>query len=155
MSRIIEITHEDAVLRTFMLFIQTARAVDKYSDSRFFQALHLSTVKYITLKALALSGGTLTHSDLAAWTGTERHNITALVERMKKEGLVTTERSDDDKRFIKVRLTEKGRDLVGQANPVGRGVMNEVMSGIGKRDAAQLERLLRVLRKNTEKLRKT
>ena len=154
MSRIIEITHEDAVLRTFMLFIQTARAVDKYSDSRFFQALHLSTVKYIALKALALSGGTLTHSDLAAWTGTERHNITALVERMKKEGLVTTEHSDDDKRFIKVRLTEKGRDLVGQANPVGRGVISEVMSGIGKREAAQLERLLRVLSKNTEKLRK-
>jgi len=151
-SRIIEINHEDTVLRTFMLFIQTARAVDKYSDSRFFQALHLYTAKYIALKALSLSGGTLTHSDLATWTGTEQNNITALVERMKKEGLVTTARSEDDKRFVKVSLTEKGSDLVGQANTVGRAIMNELMSGIGKRDAAQLERLLRVLRKNTEKL---
>ena len=108
-------------------------------------------MKYIALKALALSGRTLTHIDLAAWTGTERHSVTALIERMKKEGLVTTERSDDDRRFIKVGLTKKGRDLVGQANPVGRGFMNEVMSGIGKPEATQLERLLRVLSKNTER----
>lgn len=134
-----------------MLFMQTARAVAKYSDSRFFQALRLSTVKYVALKALAISGGTLTHSDLATWTDTERHNITTLVERMKAEGLVTTERSNDDKRFIKVRLTDMGRELFGQATPVARGVMNDVMSGISKREAAQLERLLGVLRKNMQR----
>jgi DNA-binding MarR family transcriptional regulator len=134
-----------------MLFMQTARAVAKHSDSRFYQASHLSTVKYVVLKALATNGGTLTHSGLAAWTDTEQHNITTFVERMKAEGLVTTERSDDDKRFIKVRLTDKGRDLFGQATPVARGVMNEVMSGISKREAAQLERLLKVLAKNARR----
>ena len=147
----IEISHEDPILRAFMLFVQTSRAVAKYCDSRFFKASHLSTVKYIALKALATSGGTLTHSNLAIWTDTKRHNITTLVERMKREGLVTTERNEEDKRFMKVCLTDKGRDLFGQANIVARGIVNEVMSGIGKREAAQLERLLGVLRENIEK----
>jgi DNA-binding MarR family transcriptional regulator len=151
MRRMIDVHHEDPVLQAFMLFIQTARKVAKYCDSRFFQALHLSTVKYIALKALVINGGTLTHSDLAVWTDTERHNITTLVGRMKTEGLVTTERSEDDKRFSKIRLTDKGRHLFVQANPVALGLINDVMSGIGKREAAQLERLLSVLKENTER----
>lgn len=151
MSRMIEINYEDPVLRAFMLFVQTARKVAKYSDSRFFRALHLSTVKYIALKALAINSGTLTHGDLANWTDTERHNITTLIRRMKAEGLVTTERSGDDKRFTKVRLTDKGRDLFVQATTLARDIVNEVMSGISKQQAAQLEMLFRVLRENTER----
>ena len=151
MARIIEVNHEDPVLQAFMLFIQTARQVAKYCDSRFFQASHLSTVKYIALKALVINGGTLTHSDLAIWTDTERHNITTLIGRMKTEGLVTTERSEEDKRFTQVRLTNKGSDLFVHATKVARGVIDELMSGIGKREAAQLEGLLKVLRKNTQR----
>jgi DNA-binding MarR family transcriptional regulator len=134
-----------------MLFMQAGRAVAKYSDNRFFQALGLSTVKWVALKALATNGGTLTHSDLAVWTDTERHNITTLVDRMKAEGLVTTERGHNDRRFIKVRLTDKGRDLFGQAAPVARGIMKDVMTGISNREAAQLERLSRALTRNTHR----
>ncbi len=151
MGRIIEAYHEDPVVQTFMVFIQSAREVFKYSDSRFFQGLRLSTVKYIVLKALAKSGGTLTNSDLAIWTGTERHNITTLVKRMKAEGLITTGHSEKDKRFVQVQLTGKGRDLLVQANVVAYDLIKRVMSGINKQQAAQLERLLNILKDNTFK----
>jgi DNA-binding MarR family transcriptional regulator len=145
MGKTIEVYHEDPVLQTFMLFIQAAREITKYSDSRFFRGLHLSTVKYIALKALAMSGGMLTKSDLAIWTDTKRHNITTLVRRMEIEGLVTTGRDEKDKRFEQVTLTDKGRDLFVNAN-----VVNRVMSGIGKRQVAQLDRILRFLKSNTQ-----
>ena len=150
MGKTIEAYHEDPVLKTFMLFIQAAREVIKYSDSRFFRSLHLSTVKYIVLKALVNSGGTLTHSDIAIWTDTKRHNITTLVKRMKVEGLVTSERNEEDKRFTQVRITDKGRGLFSQANLVAYDLINEAMSGIGKRQAAQLDRILRILRDNIQ-----
>jgi DNA-binding MarR family transcriptional regulator len=146
----IEAYHADPILKTFMLFIQAAREITKYCDTRFFQESNLSTVKYIALKALAISGVTLTHADLAIWTNTERHNITTLVERMKAAGLVTTERSEEDKRLSKVSLTDKGRDSFVQATKVARGLIDEVMSDIGKVEAFQLERLLSVLRKNAQ-----
>jgi DNA-binding MarR family transcriptional regulator len=150
MGKTIEVYHEDPVLQTFMLFIQAAREITKYSDSRFFRGLHLSTVKYIALKALAMSGGMLTKSDLAIWTDTKRHNITTLVRRMEIEGLVTTGRDEKDKRFEQVTLTDKGRDLFVKANVVAYDLINRVMSGIGKRQVAQLDRILRFLKSNTQ-----
>jgi MarR family transcriptional regulator for hemolysin len=150
MGRRIEAYHEDPAVQTFMLFIQAAREVTRFADSRLFRSFHLSSVKYIALKALAHSGGTLTKSDLAIWTDTKRHNITTLVKRMEAEGLVTTESRQDDKRFKQVTLTDRGRDLFVKATAVAYDLINGVMSGIGKRQVAQLDRILRVLKNNTQ-----
>jgi DNA-binding MarR family transcriptional regulator len=147
---VIEAYHEDIVLQAFMLFVQAAREVARYSDSRFFQVSHLSTVKYIALKALVNSNGALSHTDLADWTGTKRHNITTLVKRMRNEGLVETVTQSKDKRFTLVRLTDKGRDLFSQATVIAYDLISTVMSGIGMEEAAQLEGILKVLRRNTK-----
>ena len=148
MGKKIEAYHEDPIVQVFMLFIQTAREASKYSDMRFFRAFRLSTVKYIALKALAHNDGVLCHSDLAVWTDTKRHNITALVQRMKKEGLVTTRSNDEDRRFTMVELTDKGRNLLLQADLVGYDLIKKAMSGIDMLKAAQLESLLLSLRIN-------
>ena len=149
MNKTVDAYHKDPVVQAYMLFIQVAREVTKFSDSCFFRKSNLSTVKYIVLKALAVSGGTLTNSDLAIWTGTTRHNITTFVTRMKTEGLVNTERDADDKRFIHVIMTDQGRDVFQKASVVAYDLINRVMSGIGKREASQLDRLLRILKENT------
>ena len=150
MKNTVEAYHENIVLQTFMLFIQAAREVAKYSDSCFFRSLCLSTVKYITLKALAMSGGMLTKTDLAIWTDTKRHNITTLVKRMEIEGLVTTTQNAEDKRFKQVTLTDKGRDLFVNANVVAYDLIKRVMSGIGTQQVAQLDKILRVLKSNVQ-----
>lgn len=149
MKKEIEAYHEDTVVQTFMLFMQAAREVMKYSDRRFFDDSELSTVKYIVLKALVISGGALTHGELAIWSGTKQHNISTLITRMKAEGLVITERDTGDKRCVYVILTDKGRDVFQKASVVAYDIIKRVMSGIGKREAAQLDRLLKILRYNT------
>jgi DNA-binding MarR family transcriptional regulator len=78
----------------------------------------------------------------------EQHNMTTLVERLKRDGLVTAERDNRDKRFVNVTLTDKGREVVSQATPVARDIVNQVMSSICEGDAALTEKLLRVLRQN-------
>ena len=148
MRRIVEINHDDVIGRAFMLFIQTARAMSKETDSLFNKTANLSTVKYIVLKALSLNGGTLTPSDLASWAGTGLTNITALVTRMQKEKLVTYKRSDRDKRVVHITLTEKGRDLLTQANKIAPDMVGKFMKGIDKRTAAQLEKILFIIQKN-------
>jgi len=90
----------------------------------------------------------MTPSELAEWTQTERHNITALVDRMKRDGLVTTERHSSDKRLVNIILTDKGREVLNQAMPVARKIVNHVMSSLTEADAALLEKELRVLRQN-------
>ena len=144
----IDVYHEDAVLRTFILFVQSAQAVLKYADAHLYRKARLSVVKLIVLQVLDSKGGVMTPSEIAEWTQTERHNITALVNRMKQDGLVTAERSSRDKRFVNITLTDKGREVLRQTMPVAREIVKKVMTSIAERDAILLEKLLRVLREN-------
>jgi DNA-binding MarR family transcriptional regulator len=142
------VTPEDSAFRTFMLFMQVGSATSKHADSRFYRVKRLSMAKYLALMALTVNGGTLIHSELAVWTNTKRHNITTLVERMQKDGLVITRRRTHDKRFVEVTLTEAGRAAFESAGPVARSIVYRMMSGIGEDEAAVLERCLQTMGKN-------
>jgi len=67
---------------------------------------------------------------------------------MKQEGLVAAERSSSDKRLVNITITEKGREVLNQAMPVAREIVNQVMSSLTEGDAILLEKLLRALRQN-------
>jgi len=146
----IEVDHEDALLRTYILYMQTTRTVWKYADACFYRMANLSAAKYIALQVLSANGGTMTHTELARWTNTEPHNVTTQVNRLVRDGLVETERGKRDKRFVNVTLTDRGREVLGQATPVAREIVKQVMLSIGEDNAALLEKQLRVLRRNAE-----
>ena len=146
--RLIDVGHKDRILRTFILFVQTADTIMKYANTHFYRKEGLSVIKVIVLRVLAANGGTMTPSDIAEWTFRERHNITTLIDRMKRDGLVRVERNIKDKRFLSVSLTAKGRKVLKQAMPVAREIVNQVMLSIGEGDAVPLEKSLRVLRQN-------
>lgn len=144
----IDVYHEDPVLRTFILFVQSAQAVLKYTDAHLYRKARLSVVKLIVLRVLESRGGVMTPSEIAEWTQTERHNITALVNRMRRDGLVTAERNSGNKRFVNITITDKGREVLRQAMPVAREIVKKVMTSIADSDATLLEKLLKVLREN-------
>jgi len=143
-----EIDHPDVIIGTFILFVQTAQLVLKYADAYLYRKTRLSVSKLIVLQVLAGGGGSMLPSEIADWTNTERHNITALVDRMKKDGLVTAERDRSDKRLVHIKLTDKGRKVLDQAMPVAKEVIDQVMSSITEGDAALLKEKLRALRQN-------
>ena len=142
------VDHEDAVLRTFILFVQTAQAVLKYADAYLYRKTRLSIIKLIVLRTLASNGGVMRPSKIAEWTQTKRHNITTLIDRMRQEGLITAERSTSDKRLVNVTLTDKGQEVLSQAMPVAKEVIDQVMWSISEGDAVLLEKSLGVLRQN-------
>ena len=147
-DRLKDVDHEDMILRTFILFVQAADTIMKYANTHLYRKERLSVIKVIVLRVLAANGGTMTPSDIAEWTFRERHNITTLIDRMKRDGLVRVERNNRDKRFVSVSLTAKGRKVLKQAMPVAREIVNRVMLSISEGDAVPLEKSLRVLRQN-------
>ena len=148
-SRLIEIHKEDSILGTFILFVQTADAVLKYADAYFYRKARLSIIKFVALQGLSTSGGTMTLTEIARWTLREPHNITTLVNRLRQDGLVKTEHNKADKRFVNVTLTDKGWEVLSQAKPAAREIVNQVMSSISQDDAGLLEKQLGVMRQNT------
>lgn len=149
MQDIVTTGDPSTALTVFNLFIQTAHAVLKDADRHLHKAAGLSAGKFGVLLVLSASGGIMTAAKLAERTGTRPHNITVLIERMKRDALVTTERRDVDRRFVYIRLTDKGRSVLAQAMPTAREVVARVMTSISEPDLAVLERLLAVLKQNT------
>ena len=87
-------------------------------------------------------------SEIAQWTYRERHNITTLVDRLKRDGFVETNRNSKDRRVITVTLTDKGQHVLSEATPVSWEIVKEVMRSISEDDAVLLEKQLRILRQN-------
>ena len=114
----IDVTPDDIILRTFILFVQTAHAVLKYTDAHFYRKTGLSAIKFIVLRGLAFNGGSMRPSEIAKWTYRERHNITTLVDRLKRDGFVETNRNSKDRRVTTVTLTDKGQHVLSEATPV-------------------------------------
>lgn len=141
---------DDIILRTFIMFVQTAHIVLKYADAQFYRKTGFSATRFIVLGALASNGGSMSPSELAEWTYTERHNITTLVDRLKRDGFVMTNRYSKDRRVITVRLTDKGQQVLSEAIPVSSEIVKEVMRSFSEDDAALLEKRLKVLRQNAD-----
>jgi len=145
---VIDVGHDDPVWRASILFLQTGQVVLKAADSYLYKKAGSSVIQFITLQGLVSNKGVMTPSELAEWTFTERHNITALVNRMKRKRLATSERSTKDKRIVNVAITVKGREALAQAMPVAREFVDKVMSSITESDATLISKHLRVLRGN-------
>ena len=148
MARILEIPHGEPIGKTLMLLTQTSRLINKYIEAYFYQKTTISFTKFMALKVLESGNGVMTPTQLAEWTQTELHNITTLVSRLKKDGLVSTNRSDIDNRKVNVILTDKGRKVLSEATPVARKLIDQIMSSITKTDAVKFSKILEVLRDN-------
>lgn len=102
----------------------------------------LSGAKLGVLKALAEAGEPLTLSGLAAQAHCVRSNITQLVDRLEKDGLVRRISDSSDRRVRRASLTAAGR----KAHAEGMGVLvahqREMASLLTASDAQDLARVL-------------
>lgn len=62
---------------------------------------------YYCLKTLEWAGGSATMSQIAAWTKVPRHQMTKMVNKLVEQELVERFDDPDDRRIVKIKLTEK------------------------------------------------
>jgi DNA-binding MarR family transcriptional regulator len=95
----------------------TGRAVDsirrivrglRLAEQRTRAEAGLSAAQLFVLGQLAESSAA-SLSELAERTMTDRSSVAAIVERLEESGLVTSERSSEDRRRVLVRITASGR----------------------------------------------
>src|ERR1700686_6392 len=104
-----------SVLRHLAWFRYRLRCFLRFSESAA-RASGVTPQQYqLLLGILGYTGrGWATISELAEFLQ-ERHNaVVGLVERAVRRGLVYKEQSSGDRRFVRVRLTPKGEELLGK-----------------------------------------
>ena len=82
--------------------------------------------------------GPLTHGDLAQAERVKPPTITAAVDRLEQDGLVTRERCDQDRRVTRVEITDVGRDLLDQGRRQRTAYLERRLRALSADDRATL-----------------
>jgi len=98
-------------------YIKLMRAADSVtSRSHAVLPKEVTLAQFGVLEAL-LHRGPLCQGELAGKLLKSGGNLTLIVDNLEKAGLVARERNPDDRRFITVSLTEKGRAFISELFP--------------------------------------
>jgi MarR family 2-MHQ and catechol resistance regulon transcriptional repressor len=94
-------------------YTKLMRAADSVTSrvSRSMSAAGLTISQFGVLEALHHKGP-LCQRDIAAKILKSTGNITLVIDNLEKQGMVKRERSSEDRRYLTVRLTEKGQELI-------------------------------------------
>ena len=105
----------------------------------------LSLAKAGVLHHLAEAPGPVALSDLAKHQNCVRSNITQLIDRLEKEGLVRRRADRDDRRSVRAALTAAGERAYGKAMRLLAAEQRAIVSSLSPGDAAMLHSTLRAL----------
>ena len=107
----------------------------------------LSSSQFGVLEAL-YHVGPLCLTDLARKILKTSGNLTMVVGNLEKRGLVTRQQQSQDRRFVSVSITEKGRKLMDRIFPAHVERIEELMGRLSPGQQEELGRLCRRLGKN-------
>ena len=106
----------------------------------------LSGADYKVLHPLSESpGGVLRARELCTEIGWDRSRLSHHVTRMEKRGLVVRQRTEEDKRFVRVALTGKGRRLIQEIFPAHVNRVTRRFRVLSDLEQEHLRRLCRKL----------
>lgn len=106
-------------------------------------------IRFNVMTTLFKNGGEMTPSEIAESVFREKNTITAVIKSLEAEGVVRRQPSPDDRRSIKVVITDKGWDVANRLNPIVQQLSRDALSCI-ERD--QLENLVETMRDIRENL---
>ena len=89
-----------------------------------------------------------TQQDLAAAVGIEGPTLTHHLDAMQKAGLIARERDPDDRRVVRVELTDAGEELFLRLGQAAVGFDQRLREGVSDRELESVRRVLARLREN-------
>lgn len=78
----------------------------------------------------------------------DKTNIARMASNLEKKGFITRSHCQDDRRSVKLFLTEQGRELGKEVIPIAEEFNDIVCKGISNQELLELERLLLKMKEN-------
>lgn len=134
---------EVRALNAFITLVRASEAVSAATHGHL-AGHRLTSSQFGVLEAL-FHVGPLCQGDLAAKLLRSCASMTSVVEGLEKRGLVVRQRTEEDKRFVRVALTAKGRRLIQQIFPAHAEGVTRRFGVLSEQEQEQLRRLCRKL----------
>ena len=126
------------LLRTADMLTRGAIGVLKSED--------LSQTQYNVLRILRGAPGGLPCGEIASRMITRDPDVTRLLDRMEKRGLISRARESSDRRMVLVRLTPEGRKVVDRLDEPIQKMHRKLLGHLGKERLRTLGELLAAAR---------
>jgi len=121
--------------------LATAQALEK-AAGRVFKPLGLTSAQFNVLNLLAMSPRGMRASDLAAALIVDPSNVTGLLRRMKRVGLLEELENAGDRRQYIVGLSPKGRSAWRRASPQYERCLASLVAPFSRAEISGAERVL-------------
>ena len=132
---------------TFLSIITTADVVNRYLIIELRRARSHST-RYAILNALITHDGNMTPTVLSKAVFRSKYNITRVVDKLERDGLVKRGSSSTDRRVRRITITPKGIDFIRETMPERREIAAKVTSFLNRDEMDTLRNILKRLRKH-------
>ena len=134
---------EALALGVYVKLLRAARAIDARLEPAI-AAAGLTPTQFGVLEAL-LHKGALTQTALGRKLLTSPGNMTDLLGKLERRGMIRRAHRPGDRRAVWVELTGPGRDRIATLFPAHAKAIAAAMAGLGAADLAHLAGLLRAL----------
>jgi DNA-binding MarR family transcriptional regulator len=141
-----DVVEHEALLNIYY----TANLIKKRADV-FFRTFGLTDVQYNVMTLLTYQAGPdggLNQVQLSDKMLVNRANITSLIDRMERAGLVARTAHSSDRRYNIIKLTAKGAKLFTRVEPHYLEQVRQVMSGAAESEQKKLMAILEKVRAN-------
>lgn len=130
------------------LWVALARCYSTYAKAiaQKVQEYDLTTPQFGALEAL-YHLGPLSLGELAEKLLVTGGNVTYVMDRLESRGLVTRDRSPDDRRVVRAQLTLEGRELVGRVFPGHAEYIEHLCRHLSPREQEDMRKTLKALGK--------
>lgn len=123
----------------------TATILRKVS-TRFFHEFLSSDAQFNILVLLKDSKDPLTQNDLSKKLLVDKSNITGLLDRLQKQGLIQRLPVEGDRRSYHIRLTKEGNKLINKLDTLYTEKVRRITSQLTERDCNDLIRVSKKIR---------
>jgi DNA-binding MarR family transcriptional regulator len=108
----------------------------------------VSLIRFNIMSTLFKNGGEMTPSEIAENVFREKNSVTAVINTLERQGVVRREPSSEDRRSVKVVITDKGWQEANRLNPVAQELSREALSCMDKEQVENLVGMMRTLRES-------
>jgi DNA-binding MarR family transcriptional regulator len=116
----------------------------------FLERFELTEGRYLTLEALSRAGARgLSQSDVADYLVQSESNVSSLIDRLQRDGLVDRSWSVTDRRKRVLLLTEAGQQLIDRVGVARARWEESLLSKVGPQERSSLLEGLRLIGKQT------
>lgn len=127
----------DRIVETILYLYTESRRVTKHVA----RGMGLTGPQISALKILEVVGE-LSLSELSERMSARNSTITGIVDRMERDGLVVRERSQSDRRVVRIRATERGMAIAAGVPVTAMELFSGALNALSPEDRAELRRIL-------------